>query len=80
MESVNIETKDHMNESEGHGSLKAPKPLLLATCETGNESSVDTLLSMGASTATLFSKTGITTDAEPLFFHVRLTLNRFFDN
>ncbi|XP_052282717.1 uncharacterized protein LOC127879738 isoform X1 [Dreissena polymorpha] len=70
---VNKDTLDHMNEAEGqpvHKPRVVPKPLILATWECHQEASVDTLLSIGANTSTLFSRTGIRTEAEPLFFHL----------
>ena len=72
IERVNLDTKDYMNEGEGHSPLQAPKPLLMAVWETEIESSVDTLLSYGVCTSTLFSKLGTKVDGEPLFFQVSL--------
>jgi hypothetical protein len=59
-----------MHETEGPRVQTNPKPLLMAAWEAHIETSVETILAMGASTTTLFSKTGTRTDAEPLFFHV----------
>lgn len=68
-----------MNEGVGPRSPEVPKPLLMAAWEAHIEQSVDTILSMGASTTKLYSQSGPKVDAEPLFFHVSLILIKFHD-
>lgn len=67
---IDVDTMDYMHEAEGHRAPAVPKPLLMATWEANIEHSVDIILSMGASTTTLHTKSGSKTDAEPLFFHL----------
>ncbi|XP_053405814.1 uncharacterized protein LOC123565381 [Mercenaria mercenaria] len=69
-EHIDIETKDHMHEGDGPRAQRVPKPILMAAWEAHIETSVETILNLGASTTTLFSKSGSRTEAEPLFFHL----------
>lgn len=71
-EHIDVETKDHMHVGDGPRAPEVPKPLLMAVWESRNEASVEVLISLGASTETLYSKSGPKAEAEPLFFHVSL--------
>lgn len=75
-EQIDVESKDHMHEGDGPRAPEVPKPLLMAAWEARQETSVETILSLGASTTTLHSISGAKTEAEPLFFHLITNTDR----